>query len=211
MTRSWLLLCLLASPTAYAPAAFAGAADDRQLIGQLDREVIALKLRIRALEDGAKQCGTSGEPSPIYAELTQAFAGQPIVVTRVGAETRVTIPEQVLFSNGGMTMREEGQFAMDLLATGLKGHADLDVMVVGHGDGEPPTANLRKLYPTPWELTAIRADIVARELIEGYGVSPHRFTVAARGEQEPVASGDTPEGRAQNRRIVVHISPGAPK
>lgn len=206
MRQGWILLCLAASPAVYA-----GAADDRQLIGQLDREVIALKQRIKALEEGTKSCGSGSEPSPIYAELTQAFAGQPVTVSRIGTETLVTIPEQVLFSNGAMTMREEGEFAMDLLATGLKAHADMDVVVVGHGDGEPPPGNLRKLYPTPWELSAIRADIVARNLIEGYGVSPHRFTVAARGDQDPVASGDTPEGRAQNRRIVVHILPGAPK
>lgn len=207
MKRRWvLLLCLLAPP-----AVLAGAADDRALIGQLDREIIALKQRIRHLEDRAASCGAAGEPAPVYAELVQAFAGQPVTVTREGGQTQVSLPADLLFSSGVMSLREEGQFALDLLSTGLKAHPETHLRIVGHADGESLPSSLRKLYPGPWEISWARANVVARELIEGYGVSPHRFTVAGRGDQEPVATGDTAEGRAQNRRIVVHILPGAPK
>jgi chemotaxis protein MotB len=90
----------------------------------------------------------------------------------------------------------------------LKLHTDLIIVATGYVDAAGPPPALAKRYPTTWEWSAARAAIVVRELVEGYGVSPHRFTAAGRGDQDPVASNDTPEGRLQNRRIVFSIEPG---
>ncbi|MFZ5481552.1 MAG: OmpA/MotB family protein [Myxococcota bacterium] len=191
-----------------ATPAFASAQSDRELIGQLDREVIALKQRIRALEGQLETCGAGeGDPGKIYPELVQVFSGGPVKVDRQGAVALVTLPGDTLFSQGGLTLREEADFALDLLATALKLHTATRALVVGHTEADPPPLALRRSYPTNWELSVARGAAVARALVERFAVPAGRVTAAGRAGSQPVADDDTPEGRALNRRVVVHVLP----
>ncbi len=189
---------LLLSPA----LAMAGAADDRALIGQLDREVIALRQKVDRLQAQLSTCSDSLAPDPLYTEILQVLQGQPAVVSRLGRRTLVTVALDTQYAPDSLSLREEAWPVLDLVGMALKLHPDVVVTIVAHGDDSTPPPAARKLLTTQWEWTAFRAASVAREMSEGFGVSPHRFTWAARGEYEPVASNDTPEGRAQNRRAV---------
>ncbi len=192
-------------------AVHAGASSDRELIGQLDREVIALKQKVRYLEERLTGCATGGEAGPIYPELVQVFSGGPVHVERAGGSTRVTLPGDLLFSSGSVALREEASFALDLLATALKLHMEMNVLLVGHTDADPPGGPLRKLFPSNWELSYARALAVARALVEEHGVPYTRFTVAGRADLDPLTGNDTPEGKATNRRVVAQLTPGSSK
>ncbi len=63
-----------------------------------------------------------------------------------------------------------------------------------------------KLYPTNWELSSARAALAVRYLA-GEGVADHRLWVIGRAANDPVATNDTPEGRALNRRLRVIVRP----
>jgi type VI secretion system protein ImpK len=79
------------------------------------------------------------------------------------------------------------------------------VDVIGHTDNVP----IRTLrFPSNWELSVARAESVAGLLTTR--VSPGRLRVEGRGESDPIASNDAPEGRARNRRveIVVYVPGG---
>ena len=188
--------CLLFS------AALAGPAQDRALIGQLDREVIALRQRVALLQDSLTTCSVETAPDPLYTELLSVLAGQSAAVTREGRDTGVTVPVDVLFSAASLGLREEADPVLDLLATALRIHPDIDVWVQVFLDNGDPSPKLAKQYPTAWELSAARAAAVVRHLSEGFGVSPSRLSAIGRGDQLPVASNDTVEGRAANRRVL---------
>jgi chemotaxis protein MotB len=177
------------------------------LVQQLDKEVIACKQRVDALQMQLDNGAAGTAPHPILAELVQVFVGQQVTVTHVGPVTHVLVSLDLLFPAETLDLREEGQFALDLLATALRQHQDLRVEVQVHTDDQPPPTSLRKLYPTNWERSAVQAARVARELSEGYGVSPHRLAAAGRADLEPVATNDTLEGRAQNRRVLLRLVP----
>ncbi len=182
-------------------------AADADLVHQLDREVLALRERNRLLEEQAADCGQGGPPPPIYPELVQVFRDTEVRVAREGQRVAVTIPGGLLFAPGGTTVREEAGMVLDLLATALQLHPDQHVWVVGHTDGEPLSGSLRRRYGTNWELSAARAAAFMHALVEEHGIAEDRFTIAGLGATRPVADNDTPEGRAQNRRIVVVIGP----
>ncbi|HEX9815165.1 MAG TPA: OmpA family protein, partial [Myxococcota bacterium] len=74
------------------------------------------------------------------------------------------------------------------------------IAVEGHTDDVP----VARRYPSNWELAAARASSVVRLMVE-LGVGPERFKVVSRGEFAPIASNETAEGRAKNRRIEIQL------
>jgi chemotaxis protein MotB len=85
------------------------------------------------------------------------------------------------------------------------------VEVQGHTDDVPIREDARGRFPSNWELAAARASDVVRLLADD-GVDPTRLIAVSYGEFAPVASNETDEGRARNRRIEIrlHPLPGAP-
>jgi len=88
---------------------------------------------------------------------------------------------------------------IDKLANFLKEHPDSKVILKGYTDNTgTPAYNLR--------LSLNRAKAVMKALIER-GVDASRISAKGLGEDNPIASNDTPEGRAQNRRVEAIIVP----
>ncbi len=203
LSRAWAPLALAASV-----GLVAAAGGERALVGQLDREVIALKQTIDRLQRERAACADLA-PAPIYADLLQVFAGGVAKVDRDANRARVTIPAMVLFGDEAH-VRDEALPMLDLLATVLNTHPDTRVAVVGHVDGPPPLY-LRRLWATAWDRSAAEAVLTARVLIDRFGLAPARLTVSARADLDPLVANDTPESRAINHRIVLLVSPGAPR
>ncbi len=183
----------------------AGAGSDRTLVKQLDSEVIALRQRIDLLE---KHCGNDQAPPAIYAELVQVYAGTPVVVSRSGNRAILTFQTDDLFAAGSLSVREEAQPWLDLLATSLSVHTELDAIVVGHTDNAPVPDVLRGRYLDAWQWSLGEAFTVEDQLTRRYNIQPNRFTLVARAQWDPVAGNDTPEGRASNRRVAVELFEG---
>lgn len=88
---------------------------------------------------------------------------------------------------------------LDALATVMKAHPEARLLVEGHTDDSgPPGGNAR--------LSEARASAVKSALV-GRGVGAERVDVAGIGADRPIASNDTPEGRAKNRRTEVILTP----
>ncbi len=176
-------------------------------IHQLDREIIALKLRNRQLAEALEDCGEEPTSNPIYTELLQVFSGSEVMVQREGAQTIVVIPGALLFSSGSTAIRSEATMVLDLLSVALRLHAEERVRVIGHTDDQALSGSLKRQYGSNWELSMFRAAAFMRVMVDDFGIEEARFTVAGRGPSQPIASNDTPEGRERNRRLVVIIGP----
>lgn len=126
-------------------------------------------------------------------------------VTQNSRGVSVEINASVLFDPGDATLTAESKEALRALAIVLKGdpHA---VQVEGHTDTTPiHTA----LFPSNWELSAVRASSVVRLFIES-GVDPARLSAVGYSSNIAVAGNDSPEGRARNRRVAVTILSALP-
>jgi len=115
----------------------------------------------------------------------------------------VAIPSDLMYASGSATATV-GSDGLEFAKRLAKFLADTDyfVSVVGHTDSQQPSAALAKKYPTNWELAAARAANATKYLVS-HGVDPTSVVASSRGEFAPVASNDTAEGRAQNRRIQI--------
>ena len=126
-------------------------------------------------------------------------------VTQNSRGVSVEINASVLFDPGDATLTAESKEALRALAVLLKNdpHA---VQVEGHTD-TTPIRNV--LFPSNWELSAVRASSVVRLFIDS-GVDAARLTVVGHGSNIAVASNDSAEGRARNRRVAVTILSALP-
>jgi len=176
-----------------------------RLINQQQNEISALIQRQSILESAAANCDDpTASPPPIFSELHQILRGDGIDVSRDGSSVLVTLTVSSIFRGGSMRLKREAAMALDMLSTALKIHDRHPVTVIGHTDNRPTSGGR---YASNLELSAARAAAIVTELTSEYGVPAPRFTVAGRGEHDPIADNDTTEGRDQNRRVVVEIHP----
>jgi len=119
-----------------------------------------------------------------------------IEVTERGVAIRVNAP--FLFASGRADLRPEAQTLLASLG-GFLARFPHPVRVEGHTDAVPiSTAR----FGSNWELSAARAVAVARAF-QAAGLAPERLSAAGYGEHRPVASNETPEERARNRRVEI--------
>jgi len=120
---------------------------------------------------------------------------------------KVTLQQDILFSSGSFKIDQAG--AADILKKVIASIDNNDgqtmLRIVGHTDNLPVAKKWRKQFSDNWDLSARRAGEVARYLTWGLGFPRENITVAGRADVEPVASNDTPEDRAKNRRIELFI------
>ncbi|MES2204404.1 MAG: OmpA family protein [Pseudomonadota bacterium] len=137
----------------------------------------------------------------VYAlstQLEQNYTGTQVQVLRVGNEVKVTYPADALFGVGGVNLTPNTQNALDPFVVAAKAYPDAKIRI----DSFTDNSGLQASNVTRSE---DRAQNVARYLLD-HGFVAGNITLKGYGGAYYVASNDTPEGRAQNRRIVLTIS-----
>lgn len=118
-------------------------------------------------------------------------------IERVGEGIKITFDSGLLFDVNKATLKPESKEDLKDLAKILNKYEDTKIMLEGHTD-----ATGSEEYNL--QLSRSRANSVANYL-ENLNVAPTRFTVMGYGEQQPVASNETVEGRQLNRRVEIAI------
>jgi len=120
----------------------------------------------------------------------------------------VTLPENMLFPAGSATLGTQAKHALSPLASVLNNYPKVQIYVVGHTDNAK--IHTARFFDN-WSLSTERANSVVRALRDNYSVDPTRLLAGGRSKYKPVASNDTKEGRAQNRRIQIILNPDLSK
>lgn len=128
-----------------------------------------------------------------------AGSGVDVSETDGGKAILVNLPDGVTFDVGSATLKPEFRATLDKVAQSLKDYPDSLVDVYGHTDSTGSDAFNQTLSEN-------RARTVMNYLIT-QGVPAARLRSQGFGETMPVASNDTPEGRARNRRVEIKIVP----
>ncbi len=120
----------------------------------------------------------------------------------------LVLSEEILFPTGSDALNDTGREVLRRLVEELE-QLPYQIAVIGYTDNIPVGPRLAARYPSNWELAAARAASVVR-LFQGAGIPAQQLLVISRGESQPIASNDTPKGRAENRRIEVRLRPVVP-
>jgi outer membrane protein OmpA-like peptidoglycan-associated protein len=132
-------------------------------------------------------------------DLRASTAGTGIEVEREGAEINLRMPSGVTFDFNSATLKPDFRPALDEVVTTLKAYPSTFIDVSGHSDAIGSDA-------VNQQLSEKRATAVA-DYLTYQGIAQARIATKGYGKQFPVASNDTEEGRAQNRRVEIKLSP----
>jgi outer membrane protein OmpA-like peptidoglycan-associated protein len=135
------------------------------------------------------------------AKLRQKLQGTGVSVTRMGNNITLNLPSNISFASNSADLNSNFFSVLDSVDTVLKEYNKSVVEVAGHTDNKGTTEYNQALSER-------RAATVANYL-ESRGLDGKRVIIVGAGEEHPVASNDTENGRAQNRRVELTIVPAS--
>jgi chemotaxis protein MotB len=113
----------------------------------------------------------------------------------------ITVQDDLGFSASQVIILDTMVPALEAIARTVRDHPDWDVYVEGFTDDKKILEEYQEQYPSNWELGAFRSCAVVRYMTNTLDLSADRFAAVSYGPYRAVAGNDTPEGRAQNRRV----------
>ena len=134
----------------------------------------------------------------LESQLKGAYAGSEVQILRVGNEIKVTYPSDVLFGVGGEEILADSPVTLKPIVSVVKIYPGVKLRIDSFTDKSgSPEKNMTR--------SQARAQAIDLYLIDN-GVLVENMSFKGYGSDYPVASNDTAEGRALNRRVVITIS-----
>lgn len=180
------------------------AANRQALLSKSKQDLINQQVKLehlQALMDKQKQA-----IEEIRKKMTKALVGfksNELTVSIKNGKVYVSLQENLLFPSGSAVVNPKGKDALGKLAAVLNQNADITVDIEGHTDSVP----IRAKYQDNWDLSLARSASIVRILTIDYRVDPTRVIASGHSQYDPVQSNSTPDGRAQNRRTDIILSP----
>ena len=151
-----------------------------------------------------KEVNTANTYKQLNTQLSGEVAADQAEIQQLQGVIRVTLANGILFPEGGWQLNAQGKATLDRLAPVLAQLTGQRIEIKGYTDNLPIGPELKSRFPDNVALSNARAQSVANELV-AQGVPAGLLAVSGYGDANPVATNDTPQGRAKNRRVVMDI------
>ncbi len=178
-------------------------ADNVSRVAEMEEEILILDERLggataerRALMQRLQEQNRIREQ---FARVEQLFERDEAQVFREGNDVTLRLVG-LSFPSGSATLGEEHRRLMQKVEQAVKIFPRSRLTVEGHTDSYgADESNMR--------LSQARAESVMQYMVDTLRLPPHRLAATGYGETRPIASNDTADGRAKNRRIDIVIRP----
>ena len=145
-----------------------------------------------------------------YNQLNQQLSGeiaqQQVHITRLQGAIKVAVNSDLLFPSGSWQMPPQAAQLIAKMTPILAPFQQTTIIVTGYTDNVPIGPELRAQgVESNEQLSLKRAQTVANFLVS-QGVNPNLVSARGLGDVDPVAPNDTPQGRAQNRRVELTLA-----
>lgn len=114
----------------------------------------------------------------------------------------ITIRDQALFPPGSADLKKESIELAKNISAMLAPYQQFQVRIGGHSDNQPINS---AAFPSNWDLSSKRAINFLKVLLTNKTIDASKYSAVGYAEFQPVGNNDTPEGRAQNRRVEISI------
>lgn len=143
-----------------------------------------------------------------HMDTSELNANEDIAVSIDETVVMISISDELLFNTASYRVSNKAHTILQKLANVINSEPSIQVMVEGHTDSR--SINTEKVSDN-WDLSVLRATSVVRKLQDDFNVAPEKMIAAGRSYYNPIASNDTKEDRAKNRRTNIVILPNIDK
>lgn len=170
--------------------------------------------RLTKTEEALSRCRESGaavvenlarlkqREREIRRSLEDQIEARNVEVQLLMNQLSVRVLDKILFKSGSAVILPTGLRVLDEIANAIREGEDI-IRIEGHTDNVPIGPNLKNLYPSNWELAAMRAASVVRYLQFGQSIAPERLMLVSWSKYQPIASNDSDRERQRNRRVEI--------
>jgi len=145
------------------------------------------------------------EQAELLVQSLQHEIGEGMVTVELeGAKIILRINEKGSFRSGSASLDAGFYDVMDRISSVLQDTPG-DIVVAGHTDNIPIRSGR---FRSNWELSSARAVTVVHALLRNPNVKPERVLIEGWADTKPLVANDTPENRAQNRRVELLVRRG---
>ena len=180
----------------------------RRKVADLDAENTKLKEEnaslAKAREEQVQKVSSTYES--LLEKMKSEISQGQVTISELKGKLTVNMVDSILFDPGKAEVKKGGRELLGKVISILKDVSDKSIRIEGHTDNVQISRALAQRYPTNWELSAARAINVTR-FLQDQGIDPANLSAVAYGEWKPVATNDTAEGKAKNRRIEIILVP----
>lgn len=160
-----------------------------QLLQEAKTKADSINLALAVNLKGVLQKGIADDDVEVKVDKTVVF---------------VNLSDKMLYESGSSKLTSRANEVLGKIAQIIQSRPDLEVMVEGYTDNVPIK---NSCIEDNWDLSVKRSTSVVRALQVNHNIDPNRLIAAGRGEYNTLASNDTEEGRAINRRTRIIILP----
>lgn len=179
--------------------------DLKALSSQSKMTIADQAARLKALQDMIQsQKNVMNNLKNSIADALMNYKSDELNVLYKDGNVYVSLQEKLLFKSGSDVVDPKGKEALRFLAQVLNNTKNITVMIEGHTDSIPIKTTK---FKDNWDLSTARATSIVRILTVEDGFDSSRITASGKSQFHPVASNQTPEGRASNRRTEIILSP----
>ncbi|TXE15824.1 OmpA family protein [Psychroserpens burtonensis] len=181
-------------------------ATENARLEKLKKELEFGSQRVAELENmiASKDAAMTKLKDAISKALTN-FEGKGLTIEQRNGKVYVSMENKLLFQSGSWAVGSQGKQAVKQLGEVLAENPEIAILIEGHTDNVPYKGNDQ--LSGNWDLSTKRATAIVNILRENTAIQPENLTAAGRGEFAPIASNDSAEGKAKNRRIEVILTP----
>lgn len=133
----------------------------------------------------------------------EAFPKDELNIEIKNGKIYISMMDKLLFKSGSASVEKRGVEALNQLAPVLANYPNIDIVIEGHTDSIPIKTSV---FKDNWDLSTSRATSVLRILLNNK-INAEQLTASGKGEFSPVATNETAEGKALNRRTELVLTP----
>ena len=180
--------------------------EDQEKSLSVKRSII-YKLETKQKELQAKLRKDDALMNNLRKEIGTLEDNNKILVQRIKDRLFITLPNAILFSSGFANLSDQGFKTLKTICQVLEKYPDRPICVEGHTDNISIALTSKEKYATNWELSIARAIQVMNYMVGQFKIKQELLSVKGHGPFKPIASNATAKGRAENRRVVIEVSP----
>ncbi|MDA8896074.1 OmpA family protein [Bacteroidia bacterium] len=185
--------------------ALAKVVKEREELSVLRAELNSQNSRIKALElELSSKDSAANALKQLIQNALAGFSELDISVEERNGRVYLSLSNQLLFPSGSVAVNSKGKEALLKITSALVKQEDISYMVEGHTDNQPMNSKVMK---DNWDLSVLRATSIVRLLTEDGGLNAKQVVASGRGETMPIASNESVDGRAKNRRTEIILTP----